>query len=171
MSAATDAGSHHRSDDSTFCSRQIKANSHPNRCVQAHEYATVVVDQIVAVVLQPRRRIALGRIGIIWIPSRNSVLPMHRLVGWVLPLQFDQVLGQQFGSPAPLPLPRGTRLFFEAFASTKMPSTNSACPASIPLPLSGATPRQRRSHSHNIPTASLGFIEALVRDLEQLFGC
>ena len=31
--------------------------------------------------------------------------------------------------------------------------------------------RLRRSHGHNISAASFGFIEALVRDFEQLFGC
>src|SRR5258706_4226516 len=62
------------------------------RRLYSHDDATVVVDQVVVVVPQPGRRAAFGRIGGIWIRGRHLVLLMHRLFGWVLLLQFDQVL-------------------------------------------------------------------------------
>src|SRR5882762_4234503 len=66
--------------------------THPGcRRLHSHDHATVIVHQVVVVIPQPGRRAALGRIGRIGIRGGHLVLLMHRLFGWVLLFQFDQV--------------------------------------------------------------------------------
>ena len=62
-------------------------------CRRLHpdDHATVIVDQIVVVVPQPRRCAALGGVGGIGIRGRYLILLVHRFFGGILLLQFDQV--------------------------------------------------------------------------------
>jgi hypothetical protein len=62
----------------------------------SHDYATVIVDQIVVVVSQSGRRPTLGGVGRIGIRGRYVILLMHRLFGGILLLQFHQVLAYGF---------------------------------------------------------------------------
>jgi hypothetical protein len=98
-----------------------------------HDYATVIVDQIVVVVPQSGRSAAFGCVRGIGISGRNLVLfnapapPPDS----VLPLPADSVAGcDELAASANCS--RGTRLSFAAFASMKLPSTDTCLPCTSP---------------------------------------
>jgi hypothetical protein len=96
-----------------------------SRCSYPHDYAAVVVDQIVVVVSQPSRGTTLGGVSRVRVGGRYLFLLMHRFFHRVLLFQFFQILTHGMMDLRCFPkCSRGIRLSLAALASTKLPSTD-----------------------------------------------
>ncbi len=74
-----------------LCGHRLLAHAGRGR-LYPYNYTAAVVDQVVVVVTQSRRSSALGRTSRVRIGGGHLRLLMHGLFGWVLLLQFHQIL-------------------------------------------------------------------------------